>query len=63
MSQAKPDDYRPDEAALQAFAASDPHRQIIERIRPRMLPTHFEFFSARGSEWPLPWKTTLARVA
>jgi hypothetical protein len=32
-----------DQASLDTFAASDPHRAIIGRLRPRMSPTRFEF--------------------
>src|SRR6516165_6879244 len=36
-------------AALDAFAGSDPHRRIIERLRPLMAATKFEFFGLLGS--------------
>jgi len=42
------------DGALRAFAGNDPHRSIIERLRPRMEKTRFEFFSVPGSELPMP---------
>jgi hypothetical protein len=51
-----------DQASLDKFAASDPHRRIIGRLRPRMNPTRFEFFSAPGSDLPLTWEQITARV-
>jgi heme-degrading monooxygenase HmoA len=51
-----------DQASLDKFAASDPHRAIIGRLRPRMNPTRFEFFSAAGSDLPLTWEQIIARV-
>ena len=43
-------------AALDAFARSDPHRRIIERLRPLMGPTKFEFFALAGSRLPMTWE-------
>jgi len=39
-----------DQASLDAFAASDPHRAITRRLRPLMGPTRFEFFQIPGSD-------------
>src|SRR6516164_9266862 len=44
-----------DQASLDAFAASDPHRAIIRRLRPLMGQTRFEFFQIPGSDLPLTW--------
>jgi heme-degrading monooxygenase HmoA len=51
------------EEALKAFAATDPHRSIIQRLRPRMAATRFEFFPLAGSEVPLPWEQIMARAS
>ena len=51
-----------DQASLDKFAVSDPHRRIIGRLRPRMRPTRFEFFPVSGSDLPLTWKQILARL-
>jgi hypothetical protein len=42
-------------ASLDAFAAADPHRQIIRRLRPKMQTTRFEFLEIPGSELPMTW--------
>jgi heme-degrading monooxygenase HmoA len=52
-----------DQASLDRFAASDPHRNIIARLRPRMLPTKFEFFPLSGSDLPLTWEQITARLS
>ncbi len=42
-----------DQASLDAFASADPHRRIIEQIRPRLDQQSFAFFTLcqrRGSE-------------
>ena len=44
-----------DQASLDAFASSDPHRAIIGGLRPLMGPTRFEFFQVPGSDLPLTW--------
>jgi len=44
-----------DQASLDKFAASDPHKRIIGRLRPRMGQTRFEFFPVSGSDLPLTW--------
>jgi quinol monooxygenase YgiN len=51
-----------DQASLDAFASSDPHRAIIGRLRPLMGPTRFEFFQMRGSDLPLTWDQMKAPV-
>ena len=51
-----------DQASLDAFAASDPHRAIIRRLGPLMGPTRFEFFQVRGSDLPMTWDQMKAPV-
>jgi quinol monooxygenase YgiN len=51
-----------DQASLDAFAAADPHRAIIRRLRPLMGQTRFEFFQVRGSDLPLTWDQMKAQV-
>lgn len=51
-----------DQASLDAFASSDPHRAIIRRLRPRMGPTRFEFFQIPGSDLPMTWDQMKAPV-
>jgi heme-degrading monooxygenase HmoA len=51
-----------DQASLDAFASSDPHRAIIRRLRPPMGPTRFEFFQIPGSDLPLTWDQMKAPV-
>jgi hypothetical protein len=52
-----------DQASLDKFAASEPHRDIIGRLRPRMGPTRFEFFPISGADLPLTWAQITARVS
>jgi hypothetical protein len=52
-----------DQASLDRFAAADPHRSIIGRLRPRMNPTRFEFFPISGADLPLTWAQITARVS
>jgi heme-degrading monooxygenase HmoA len=40
------------QADLDAFARSDPHRKIIQRLRPRMDESRFAFFSLSGDTLP-----------
>jgi quinol monooxygenase YgiN len=40
---------------LDSFAASDPHRRIIARLRPLMGETRFEFFPLSGEKLPMTW--------
>jgi quinol monooxygenase YgiN len=51
-----------DQASLDAFASSDPHRAIIRRLRPLMGPTRFEFFQIPGSDLPMTWDQMKAPV-
>jgi hypothetical protein len=51
-----------DRASLDAFAAADPHRRIIERLRPRMHESRFEFFALSGANVPTDWAQMMAPV-
>ena len=51
-----------DQASLDAFAASDPHRAITRRLRPLMAQTRFEFFQIPGSDLPMTWDQMKAPV-
>jgi len=51
-----------DQASLDAFASSDPHRAIIRRLRPLMGPSRFEFFQVPGSDLPMTWDQMKAPV-
>lgn len=51
-----------DQASLDAFAASDPHRRIIRWLGPLMGKTRFEFFRISGSQLPMTWEQMSAPV-
>jgi heme-degrading monooxygenase HmoA len=51
-----------DQASLDAFAAADPHRSIVRRLRPVMGQTRFEFFQVPGSDLPMTWDQMKAPV-
>jgi hypothetical protein len=51
-----------DQAGLDAFAAADPHRRIVQRLRPRMNESRFEFFEVRGADIPSDWDTRMEPV-
>jgi hypothetical protein len=51
-----------DRARLESFAAADPHRPVIARLRPRMRETRFEFFELLGREIPTTWDDMMAPV-
>ena len=44
-----------DQASLDAFASSEPHRAITRRLRPLMGQTRFEFFPVPGASLPRTW--------
>jgi hypothetical protein len=44
-----------DQASLDSFARSDPHRRITQRLAPVMGPTRFETLTVAGSRLPLRW--------
>jgi hypothetical protein len=51
-----------DQASLDTFAATDPHRRIIRQLQPRMENTRFEFFEIAGSRLPMSWDQMKAPV-
>ena len=51
-----------DQASLDAFAASEPHRQITQRQAPHMHPSRFSFFTIAGADVPLSWDEVVARL-
>jgi heme-degrading monooxygenase HmoA len=52
-----------DDASLRAFAEGDPHRRVVQGLRPRMKDSQFEFFTASGDALPLSWADALARLS
>ena len=52
-----------DEASLDAFATSAPHRQIIARLRPLMGETRFSTSTMTGSAIPSTWPQRKALVS
>jgi heme-degrading monooxygenase HmoA len=44
-----------DQASLDAFASSEPHRAITRRLRPLMGQTRFEFFPVSAASLPRTW--------
>jgi heme-degrading monooxygenase HmoA len=44
-----------DQASLDAFARSDPHRRITRRLAPFMGETRFETLTVAGERLPLGW--------
>ena len=51
-----------DRASLEAFAGAEPHRSVIQRLRPRMKDTRFEFFTVSGTGIPSTWDQRMAPV-
>ncbi|HTV12052.1 MAG TPA: hypothetical protein VME20_09330 [Acidimicrobiales bacterium] len=51
------------QSQLDAFARSEPHRSIIERLRPHMGETRFEFFPVQGATIPMKWAEVRARLS
>jgi hypothetical protein len=51
-----------DRESLERFARTDPHRQIIQRLRPRMDETRFEFMDLAGRDIPQSWEQRMAPV-
>jgi heme-degrading monooxygenase HmoA len=49
--------------ALDAFSHADPHRSRVSAIRPRMQPTSFRFWTARGADLPASWDEARRRIA
>jgi quinol monooxygenase YgiN len=44
-----------DESSLAAFAATDPHRQIVVRLQPLMGSTRFSTNRILGADLPTTW--------
>ena len=51
-----------DQASLDSFATGDPHRRIIERLRPLMGPTRFATRAMSGRDIPTTWSERKAPV-
>jgi hypothetical protein len=51
-----------DQAALDAFARTMPHADIMRRLRPHMMPTTFRTWAVPGASLPVPWPETEARL-
>ena len=51
-----------DRESLDAFARADPHREIIERLRPKMGESRFEFLQLSGAEIPETWDQRMEPV-
>ena len=51
-----------DQASLDTFAASEPHRHIIKQLRPLMLPTPFSTTTTTGADVPTTWSERKAPV-
>jgi hypothetical protein len=51
-----------DRHSLDSFAAAQPHREIIQRLRPRMNKSRFEFFNLPGRDIPNTWDQMTAPV-
>jgi hypothetical protein len=49
--------------ALDAFRRADPHRSRVSRIRPRMRPTTFTFWTVPGADLPISWTEARRRIA
>ena len=47
---------------LEAFAATDPHRRDVGKIRSHMDPTTFVFWTAMASELPITWNEVRRRI-
>ena len=51
-----------DQKSLDTFAASEPHRHIINRLRPLMRPTRFSTTTMTGADVPTTWSERKAPV-
>jgi hypothetical protein len=51
-----------DQQSLDAFASADPHHRIIQRVRPRMNESRFQFFGVAGDDLPWSWDRMMAPV-
>lgn len=52
-----------DQAALHAFARTDPHRQIVRRLAARMGKSGFATFTVAGDAVPTTWAEMTAPLA
>lgn len=50
------------EADLQAFARAQPHAAIAGELRPRLAPTKFVSWTARGADLPIGWDEARRRL-
>ncbi len=51
-----------DEAALEAFAGTEPHRQLMSGLKPEMGPTKFVRWTIRGAQGRPSWDDALQRL-
>lgn len=51
-----------DEEALERFARSEPHRELMTRLAPHMAPTTFVRWSMNGREGRPRWREALDRL-
>ena len=51
-----------DEAALEAFAGAEPHRQLMSGLKPEMGPTKFVRWTIRGADGRPSWDDALQRL-
>jgi heme-degrading monooxygenase HmoA len=51
-----------DQASLDAFARSDPHRHITAQLKAHMGTTRFRFVQVDGSYLPLSWMQVVASL-
>ncbi len=51
-----------DQAALRAATGREPHRQIMQRFRPRMAGSAFVTWTAPATALPIPWDDALRRL-
>ena len=51
-----------DQQHLDAFARAMPHLAVIRKLRPRMGPTRFSFWTVKGSALPITWEEAIDRL-
>ena len=51
-----------DQQHLDDFARAMPHLAIIRRLRPKMGPTRFAFWTVQGSALPITWEAAIDRL-
>jgi heme-degrading monooxygenase HmoA len=49
--------------ALYRFAATEPHRGIVRKLKPSMRISHFTFWTVDASQLPIKWKDAKQRLA